>query len=380
MTDTKEPTTVTFDIEGMTCASCAARIERVLAKQPGVESATVNLAAARARVRTVAGAGQPPELIAAVSKIGYGLSVADPADHARSGHLHSAEEKSQWRRFWVAAALSVPAMLLAMLGGEGDLSAWIQLALTAPVVLGIGAQFHQKAWKQARSRSVGMDTLISLGSLVAFFWSVWAIFGHGEVFFETAAIIVTLITLGRALEARAKGRAGQALTALLELGAKEATVRTERGDRTVSIEDLIPGDVVVIRPGEKVPADGVIIEGRSSFDESMLTGESTGVTKGVGQEVLGATINQEGLVLVKVTSVGEEDALHRIIALVEEAQAGKAPVQRLADRISSVFVPVVITIALLTLGAWLATDHAAADSVRAAVAVLIIACPCALGL
>ena len=364
----------------MTCASCAARIERVLAKQAGVESATVNLAAARARVRTMPGAGQPPELIAAVAKIGYGMSVADAADHTRPQNLHSAEESVQWRRFWIAAALSFPAMLIAMFGGEGAGLTWIQLALTAPVVLGIGAQFHRVAWKQARSRSVGMDTLISLGSLVAFFWSVWAIFGNGEVFFETAAIIITLITLGRALEARAKGRAGKALTALLELGAKEATVRTDRGDRTVSIGDLLPGDVVVVRPGEKVPTDGVIVEGHSSFDESMLTGESTGVSKRVGQEVLGATINQEGLVLVRVTRVGEEDALHRIIALVEEAQAGKAPVQRLADRISSIFVPVVITIAVITLVTWLATDHSTAASVRSAVAVLIIACPCALGL
>ncbi|HJQ94507.1 MAG TPA: heavy metal translocating P-type ATPase [Acidimicrobiia bacterium] len=380
MTDTKQSTTITFDVEGMTCASCAARIERVLAKQAGVESATVNLAAARARVRTMPGAGQPPELIAAVAKIGYGMSVADAADHTRPQNLHSAEESVQWRRFWIAAALSFPAMLIAMFGGEGAGLTWIQLALTAPVVLGIGAQFHRVAWKQARSRSVGMDTLISLGSLVAFFWSVWAIFGNGEVFFETAAIIITLITLGRALEARAKGRAGKALTALLELGAKEATVRTDRGDGTVSIGDLLPGDVVVVRPGEKVPTDGVIVEGHSSFDESMLTGESTGVSKRVGQEVLGATINQEGLVLVRVTRVGEEDALHRIIALVEEAQAGKAPVQRLADRISSIFVPVVITIAVITLVTWLATDHSTAASVRSAVAVLIIACPCALGL
>ena len=363
----------------MTCASCAARIERVLARQPGVESAAVNLAAARARVRT--STPQPQDLIAAVSKIGYGLSVADAADHNRAQDLHSAEERAQWRRFWIAAFLSFPAMVIAMFGGMDESGLrWLQLLLTAPVVLGIGAQFHRVAWRQARSRSVGMDTLISLGSLVAFFWSVWALINQGEVFFETAAIIVTLITLGRALEARAKRRAGQALTALLDLGAQQATVRTSQGDRTVAAEDLLPGDVMVVRPGEKVPTDGVIVEGHSSFDESMLTGESIGIAKGEGQEVLGATINQERLVLVKATKVGDEVALHRIIALVEEAQSGKAPVQRLADRISSVFVPVVISIALITLILWLATDHSAADSLRAAVAVLIIACPCALGL
>ncbi len=363
----------------MTCASCAARIERVLARQPGVESATVNLAAARARVRS--SASQPGDLIEAVSKIGYGLAVSDPGDHTRSRVRHGAEEKAQWRRFWIAALLSLPAMIIAMFGGMDDSGLrWLQLALTAPVVLGIGAQFHRVAWKQARSRSVGMDTLISLGSLVAFIWSVWALFNQGEVFFETAAIIVTLITLGRALEARAKGRAGQALTALLQLGAQQATIRTSQGDRIVDIEELIPGDVMVVRPGEKVPTDGVITAGHSSFDESMLTGESTGISKGEGEEVLGATINQERLVLVKATRVGEDDALHRIIALVEEAQSGKAPVQRLADRISSVFVPLVISIALVTFIVWLATGHPAADSVRAAVAVLIIACPCALGL
>ena len=363
----------------MTCASCAARIERILARQPGVESATVNLAAARARVRS--SASQPGDLIEAVSKIGYGLAVSDPGDHTRSRVRHGAEEKAQWRRFWIAALLSLPAMIIAMFGGMDDSGLrWLQLALTAPVVLGIGAQFHRVAWKQARSRSVGMDTLISLGSLVAFIWSVWALFNQGEVFFETAAIIVTLITLGRALEARAKGRAGQALTALLQLGAQQATIRTSQGDRIVDIEELIPGDVMVVRPGEKVPTDGVITAGHSSFDESMLTGESTGISKGEGEEVLGATINQERLVLVKATRVGEDDALHRIIALVEEAQSGKAPVQRLADRISSVFVPLVISIALVTFIVWLATGHPAADSVRAAVAVLIIACPCALGL
>ena len=363
----------------MTCASCAARIERVLARQPGVESATVNLAAARAKVRT--SAPEPQDLITAVSKIGYGLSVADPADHTRSQERHSAEEKAQWRRFLVAAVLSLPAMVIAMFGGMDDSRLqWLQLVLTAPVVLGIGAQFHRVAWRQARSRSVGMDTLISLGSLVAFFWSIWALFNEGEVFFETAAVIVTLITLGRALEARAKGRAGQALTALLELGAQQATVRSTQGDQIVAIEDLMPGDVMVVRPGEKVPTDGVIIEGHSSFDESMLTGESMGIAKGEGEEVLGATINQERLVLVKATRVGDEDALHRIIALVEEAQSAKAPVQRLADRISSVFVPLVISIALVTFIGWLATDHSVADSMRAAVAVLIIACPCALGL
>ena len=371
--------TITFDVEGMTCASCAARIERVLGSQPGVEAATVNLAAARARVLTT-GEVEERNLIEAVQKIGYGLSTSDPGDHSHAAHLHSADESAQWRKFWIAAALSVPAMLVAMLGGMTSASVWWQLALTAPVVLWIGAQFHRVAWKQARTGTVGMDTLISLGSLTAFSWSLWAMFNHGEVFFETAAIIVTLITLGRALEARAKGRAGRALTSLLELGARQARVRSASGEQMIEIESVLPGDLMVIRPGEKVPTDGIIVEGDSSLDESMLTGESTAVRKGEGQEVFGATINQEGLLVVKASRVGEETALNRIVALVEEAQAGKAPVQRLADRISGVFVPVVIVIALGTLVWWLLADQGTAAAVRAAVAVLIIACPCALGL
>ena len=371
--------TITFDVEGMTCASCAARIERVLGKQPGVEAATVNLAAARARVRT-SGEVDERTLIDAVGKIGYDLSTADPAEHGRAAHVHSAGETAQWRKFWIAAALSLPAMVLAMTGEMNTTNAWWQLLLTAPVVLWIGAQFHRVAWKQARSGTVGMDTLISLGSLTAFFWSLWAMFNHGEVFFETAAIIVTLITLGRALEARAKGQAGRALTSLLELGARQARVRSASGEKMIDIEAVLPGDLMVVRPGEKVPTDGTIVEGTSSLDESMLTGESVAVRKGDGEEVFGATINQEGLIVVRASRVGEETALNRIVALVEEAQAGKAPVQRLADRISAVFVPAVILIALGTLVWWLLADQGTAAAVRAAVAVLIIACPCALGL
>ena len=212
---------------------------------------------------------------------------------------------------------------------------------------------------------------------------MWALLGssnHNQIFFETAAVIVTLITLGRALEARAKGRANRALTALLELEAKEARIRTDAGERLLPLDDVLPGDLMVVRPGEKVPTDGVIVEGGSSFDESMLTGEWTGIQKGVGEEVFGATINQEGLVVIEARRIGEETALQRIVALVEEAQAGKAPIQWLADRISSVFVPVVIGISFLTFILWLTLGNDVADAVRAAVAVLIIACPCALGL
>jgi cation-transporting ATPase V len=270
-------------------------------------------------------------------------------------------------------------MVLGMTIGMSGWSLWAQALLTTPVILLIGAPFHRTAFKQALVGTAGMDTLISLGSLTAFGWS-WAMFNHQDVFFETAAIIVTLITLGRAFEAKAKGRAARSVTALLELGAREARIRTGDGESNVAIDLVMPGDIMVVRPGEKVPTDGIILEGSSSFDESMLTGESVAIAKGVGQEVYGATVNQQGLVAVRATKVGEETALFQIVRLVEDAQAGKAPVQRLADRISGIFVPVVILIALATLIAWMIIDGDLAEAVRAAVAVLIIACPCALGL
>ena len=371
--------TLVFDVDGMTCASCAVRIERVLARQPGVDNASVNFAGGRARVRA-SSATDPTDLRTAVQKIGYDLALADSARPSGISDRYAAEARAQWRRFWIAAALSLPAMVLGMTAGMSGWSLWVQALLTTPVVLVTGAPFHRMAWKQARAGAAGMDTLISLGSLTAFGWSWWAMFNHGEVFFETAAIIITLITLGRAFEAKAKGSAARSVTALLELGARQARIRSKEGETSVPIDQVLPGDILVVRPGEKVPTDGTIIEGSSSFDESMLTGESVAVTKGIGGEVFGATVNQEGLIAVRATRVGEETALYQIVRLVEEAQAGKAPVQRLADQISAVFVPVVIVIAFATFVAWLLVDGELDNAVRAAVAVLIIACPCALGL
>jgi cation-transporting ATPase V len=371
--------TMVFDVEGMTCASCAVRVERVLSRQPGVDNASVNFAGGRARVRASANT-DPADLRAAVQKIGYDIAPTDAGQPSGVADRYSADAATQWRRFWLAAALSLPAMVLGMTIGMSGWSLWAQALLTTPVILLIGAPFHRTAFKQALVGTAGMDTLISLGSLTAFGWSWWAMFNHQDVFFETAAIIVTLITLGRAFEAKAKGRAARSVTALLELGAREARIRTGDGESNVAIDLVMPGDIMVVRPGEKVPTDGIILEGSSSFDESMLTGESVAIAKGVGQEVYGATVNQQGLVAVRATKVGEETALFQIVRLVEDAQAGKAPVQRLADRISGIFVPVVILIALATLIAWMIIDGDLAEAVRAAVAVLIIACPCALGL
>ncbi len=367
----------------MTCASCAVRVERVLSAQSGVDGATVNFASGRARVTSGAGI-DVVGLREAVQRIGYDLKEANLADHSHGGHMHDDDENRQWKRFVVAAVLSVPALFLAMAGHSSDWSRWLQFALVTPVVLWVGAQFHVVAWKQARHRQANMDTLISVGSLAAYLWSVWALFTHGDVFFETAAIIVTLITLGRAFEARAKGRASRALVSLLQLRPDEARIKVVTGDtsteRTVAVDALIPGDLMIIRPGERVPTDAEIVEGQSALDESMFTGESIPVEKGVGAQIWGATVNQNGLLVARATAVGEGTALARIVTLVEEAQAGKAPVQRMADRVSAIFVPIVIVIAFATMAIWLILGNSANDAVRAAVAVLIIACPCALGL
>lgn len=369
-----------FDVDGMTCATCAVRIERVLGRQDGVEAAAVNLAGASAVVRLGPDA-DPEQLAAAVEKIGYSIEVRHPDDQPRDmvDHYHD-EESVQWRRFWTAVALSAPAMALAMLGPEATWNHLLQLLLITPVVFWLGWQFHSVAFKQARSFGANMDTLISLGSLAAYFYSIWALTADQPVFFETAGMIITLITLGRAFEARAKGRASEAVHRLIELGAKEARVLIDGTETTIPIETVVPGDRMVVLPGEKIPTDGEIEEGASSLDESMLTGESLPVDKLVGDEVFGATVNQEGRLVVRATAVGADTALAGIVRMVEQAQASKAPTQRLADKVSSVFVPTVILLALGTTVVWLALGNSIGPSFQAGVAVLIIACPCALGL
>ncbi|HEY5683776.1 MAG TPA: heavy metal translocating P-type ATPase [Acidimicrobiia bacterium] len=372
---------LTFQVDGMTCAACAARIERVLSKQEGVDTAVVNFAGAEARVR-VGDSVDPHALEAAVEKIGYHLTVVSEGEERQSlAARYSEEERSQWRLFWWAAAFTAPLMLLAMAGPMDALwSRLVQWMLATPVVFVAGFQFHRVAVKQLRSFGASMDTLISLGTTVAYGYSVWAIFAGGDVFFETAGMITTLILLGRSFEARAKGRASNAIASLLELGAKQATVIRAGVETTVAVDRLVPGDRMVVRPGEKIPTDGVIVEGRSSLDESMLTGESVPVDKEPGDEVFGATINQQGRLIVEARRIGADTALAQIVRLVEDAQASKAPVQRLADRVSAVFVPIVIGIAVITAAVWLALGNDFSEALTAAVAVLIIACPCALGL
>ncbi len=364
----------------MTCASCALRIERVLAKQDLVESAIVNFAGREARVEIAAGA-DAEALVAAVDRLGYHLTpIERHADRPDHRSYYSEEARRQWRTFLGAAALTIPVLVLAMGPFEGRaVEAW-QALLILPVVAWFGRQFHQAAWARLKSASANMDTLISLGSVAAYSYSLWAVAAGEPVFFETAGAIISFILLGRFFEARAKGRASEAMTRILELGAKVATVLRDGDEQQIPAGEVIPGDLLVVRPGERVPTDGVITEGATSLDESMLTGESTPVDRTVGDQVIGATVNQQGRFVMEATAVGSSTVLHRIVRLVEEAQASKAPIQRLADRVSAVFVPAVIVIAVVTGIVWLVMGGDLTQAVRNAVAVLIIACPCALGL
>jgi len=364
----------------MTCATCAVRIERVLSRQEGVENASVNLAGASASVR-VAADFDLESLSAAVDKIGYGLTRHESgADTRDVVAMYSEEEAAQRRRFWVALALTAPAMLLHLFGPHAMWNSVAQGVLVTPVVFWSGAQYHRRAIQQARNASANMDTLISLGSLAAYFYSLAILSSNGAVFFETAGMIITLITLGKVFEARAKGRASSAVHRLLELAATEATLLTPDGERRVAIDHIIPGDRLVVRPGERVPTDGVVETGMSTVDESMLTGEPLPVSKIEGDEVVGGTVNQAGGLTMRATRVGAETTLASIIRMVEEAQGSKAPIQRLADVYSARFVGGVLLIALAVFGFWLFAGDGLGTAVRIAVSVLIIACPCALGL
>ncbi|MBM2823354.1 MAG: copA 2 [Thermoleophilia bacterium] len=379
MTATATPdaeTRVDLALEGMTCASCATRIERKLNKLEGVEAA-VNYATEQAAVRYDPERVAVADLIGAVEAAGYHARLATEAveDEDRARMLRT--------RLVVAAVLTAPLTLLAMIpplqfeGWE-----WLAFALATPVVLWAGYGFHRAAIMNARHLAATMDTLISIGTLAAWGWSVVALLALSEAdtYFEVAAVITTLILLGRYLEARAKRRSSAAIRALLEMGAKEARILRDGTEVSVPIDEVVIGDLIVVRPGEKIPTDGQVVEGASAIDQSMLTGEPVPVDVGPGSDVAGATINTYGRLVVRATKVGEETALAQIARMVSEAQSGKAPIQRLVDRISSVFVPIVLGIALATLVGWLAITGDPTAAFSASVAVLIIACPCALGL
>ena len=364
-----------LDLEGMTCASCAARIEERLNRLDSVD-ATVNYATEAASVAFDPASVTVDDLVAAVEAIGYG---AVPHGDAPS----AAATDTVARRLAVAAALTAPLVLLTMVeplrfGGWE----WLALAASTPVVLWCGAGFHRAALRNARHLAATMDTLVSLGTLAAWGWSTVVLLGglDEHTYFEVAAVITTLILLGRWLELRARGRSSEAIRALAELGARDARVLRDGVEVGVPVTELSVGDVFVVRPGEKVATDGVVVEGASAVDQSMLTGEPVPVEVAPGATVAGASINASGRLLVRATRVGADTALAQIARLVGDAQAGKAPIQRLVDRVAAVFVPVVLLLALATLAGWLAATGDPSEALTAAVAVLIIACPCALGL
>jgi Cu+-exporting ATPase len=396
------PTDVELLIGGMTCASCANRIEKKLNKLDGV-TATVNYATEKAKVSFGEGV-TPQDLIATVEKTGYTAELPRLRPEARP-ELARGEEDGVLRlrvRLLVSTALTVPVVAMAMIPAlQFEYWQWLSLTLAAPVVVWGGAPFHRAAWTNLRHGAATMDTLVSLGTIAAFGWSLYALFlgtagipgmthpfeltiartdGSGNIYLEAAAGVTTFILAGRYFEARSKRQAGAALRALLELGAKEVSVLRNGAERRVPVGELAVGDLFVVRPGEKIAADGEVTEGSSAVDASMLTGESVPVEVGPGDPVAGATVNAGGRLVVRATRVGSETQLAQMARMVEDAQNGKAEVQRLADRISGIFVPVVLTLTTATLGFWIGTGAGLPAAFTAAVAVLIIACPCALGL
>ncbi|HSJ19447.1 MAG TPA: heavy metal translocating P-type ATPase [Nocardioidaceae bacterium] len=399
-----------LEISGMTCSSCANRIEKKLNKLEGV-TATVNYATEKAKV-TFSGDVRPEDLVATVEATGYGATVPAPrtaaAEHGEGGSdeggdgVHD-EETARWRqRFVVSAVLTIPVVLMSMVPAlQFDNWQWLSLTLTAPVVVWGALPFHRAAWTNARHGAATMDTLISVGVNAAFLWSLWALFftqagmpgmkmeftllpaaadEGAHIYLEVAAAVTMFIVLGRYLEARAKKSSSAALRALLDMGAKDVAVLRDGAEVRIPVGQLAVGDTFVVRPGEKIATDGVVEAGTSAVDASMLTGEPVPVEVGPGDAVVGATVNAGGRIVVRATRVGADTQLAQMARLVEEAQTGKAEVQRLADRVSGVFVPIVILLSIATLTVWLLTGNPATAAFTAAVAVLIIACPCALGL
>jgi Cu+-exporting ATPase len=373
-----------LDIAGMTCASCVARVEKALLAVPGVAHASVNLATEKA---TVSGTGalDAAALVAAVGKAGY---EARPADSARQAAPAGAAGLPAWWPVAVAGTLSLPLaapMVLQLFGVDFLLPGWLQLALATPVQFWLGARFYKAGWKALRAFSGNMDLLVALGTSAAYGLSLYLLLahsGHGgtHLYFESSAVVITLVLLGKWLEGRARRQAVEAIRALESLRVSDAMVRRDGRDQSVPLAALAVGDLMVVRPGERVPADGKVVEGSSHLDESLLTGESLPVAKGAGDHVAGGAVNADGLLLVEATAVGAATMLSRIIKLVEDAQAVKAPIQRLVDRVSAVFVPVVLLVSLVTLLGWGLATGDWQQALLNAVAVQVIACPCALGL
>ncbi|HLR42323.1 MAG TPA: heavy metal translocating P-type ATPase, partial [Pseudogracilibacillus sp.] len=386
-----------FDISGMTCAACATKIEKRISKMDGVSSANVNFALESIAVEYDDKQLQSTDMITAVKKMGYELipkqSSEDKIDHKES------EIKKKTRLFIFSSLLSLP-LLWTMVAHFNFLSfiylpdflmnPWLQLALATPVQFIAGAQFYKGAYTSLRNKSANMDVLVALGTSAAYFYSIYLAIewvqagriGAPDLYFEAAAIIITLIVLGKLFEERAKGKTSQAIQKLLGLQAKTAQVMRDGQEQEIPIEEVIVGDTIIVRPGEKIPVDGEILEGQSAVDESMLTGESIPIDKVPGNTVIGATINRNGFLQINATKVGKDTALSQIVKVVEEAQGSKADIQRMADKISGVFVPVVIVIAIVTFFIWyfIVAPGDFRASLIPVISILVIACPCALGL
>ena len=375
--------TVTLAIDGMTCASCVSRVEKALSKVEGVVSAQVNLATETAQVQFASGIAGVDALVSAVDRAGY---VARPA--ATVGAPATMRPTAPWWPVAVAAALSLPLvipMLSLLFGKHWMLNGWLQLALATPVQFWLGARFYVAGWKALRAGAGNMDLLVALGTTAGFGLSLFELLRQGaggmpHLYFEASAVVITLVLLGKWLEARAKHQTTEAIRALNALRPETATVRRDGAEQLVPIAQVKVGDLIVVRPGERIPVDGLVLEGASQVDESLITGESLPVARHEGDAVTGGAVNGEGLLIVNTTAVGAESTLARIVRMVESAQAKKAPIQRLVDKVSAVFVPVVIGIALLTLLGWGLGTGQWQQGILNAVAVLVIACPCALGL
>lgn len=382
-----------FDITGMTCAACSNRIEKVLNKQEGVGTATVNLATENAVIEYNPNMLNERDLIGRIEKLGYGAQPkqgAEEKENAKDRQLRTLKMK-----LIASIVLSIP-LLITMLDHLFGISLpgilmnpWFQLLLATPVQFIIGWQFYEGAYKNLRNRTANMDVLVAMGTSAAYFYSLYETFRwmggateHPHLYFETSALIITLILFGKYLEHRAKSRTTSAISKLLDMQAKQARVVREGEEMMIPVEDVVIGDRIIVKPGEKLPVDGEIIKGNTSIDESMITGESIPVEKGAGSNVIGATINQNGTVEVEVTRIGKDTALASIVKIVEDAQGQKAPIQRMADLISGYFVPIVIGIALVTFAVWyiLVQPGSLEPALVASIAVLVIACPCALGL
>ncbi|EOO31996.1 MULTISPECIES: heavy metal translocating P-type ATPase [Bacillus] len=386
-----------FTVSGMTCAACANRVEKRLNKLDGVNKATVNFALESATVDFNPDEVNVNEMKSAITKLGYKLEVKPDNQDASTDHRLQEIER-QKKKFIISFILSFP-LLWAMVSHfsftsfiylpDMLMSPWVQLALATPVQFIIGGQFYVGAYKALRNKSANMDVLVALGTSAAYFYSVYlSIQSIGsskhmtDLYFETSAVLITLIILGKLFEAKAKGRSSEAIKKLMGLQAKTATVVRDGTEIKILIEEVVAGDIVYVKPGEKIPVDGEIVEGKSAIDESMLTGESIPVDKSIGDVVIGSTINKNGFLKVKATKVGRDTALAQIIKVVEEAQGSKAPIQRVADQISGIFVPVVVVIAIITFAVWMifVTPGDFGGALEKMIAVLVIACPCALGL